>query len=90
MMYNLMTLSYRMEAMNIENRYVKSRRVHRDRRLGTTPKRDIGSERRTENDRRGHPDRRLAPWSWHSGSIDTIIGTSFRKTGGSGFGTWVG
>ena len=54
-----------MQAMHIENRYVKDRRVHVDRRLGTTPKGNIGPERRTKNDRRGYLDRRLAPWSWH-------------------------
>jgi len=54
-----------MEAMHIENRYVKDRRVHVDRRLGATPRGYIGPERRTKNDRRGYLDRRLAPCSWH-------------------------
>jgi len=51
--------------MYIENRYVKDRRVHVERRLGTTPKGYIGPERRTANDRRSHLDRRLEPWSWN-------------------------
>ena len=51
--------------MYIENRYIKDRRVHVGRRLGTTPKGYIGSERRTINDRRSYLDRRLEPWSWH-------------------------
>lgn len=51
--------------MDIEKRYVKDRRVHVDRRLGTTPKEYSGLDRRTKNNRRGDLDRRLAPWSWH-------------------------
>ena len=51
--------------MDIEKRYVKDRRVHVDRRLGSTQKGYSGPDRRTENDRRGDHDRRLAPWSWH-------------------------
>ena len=53
-----------MEKMNIENRYVKDRRVHVERRLGTTPKGYFVQERRTINDRRSYLDRRLEPWSW--------------------------
>jgi hypothetical protein len=53
-----------MKKMNIENRYVKDRRVHVERRLGTTPKGYIVQERRTINDRRSYHDRRLEPWSW--------------------------
>ena len=55
--------------MNNENRYVKDRRVHVDRRLGTIPKGYIRPERRTINERRGYLDRRLAPWSWDYQSI---------------------
>ena len=51
--------------MYIEKRYVKDRRVHVDRRLGTSPKGYIRLERRTKNDRRSYLDRRLAPWSWY-------------------------
>ena len=64
-MHNLVKLLYRIEAMDIEKRYVKDRRVHTDRRLSTTPKGYKEPERRTKNDRRGDLDRRLAPWSWH-------------------------
>ena len=51
--------------MYTENRYVKDRRVHEERRLVTTPKGYIGPERRTVNDRRSYLDRRLEPWSWN-------------------------
>ena len=50
--------------MDIENRYVKDRRVHVERRLGTTPKEYFRKERRTIHDRRSYLDRRLEPWSW--------------------------
>ena len=54
-----------MDAMYIEKRFVKDRRVHVDRRLGTTPKGYIGTERRKKIDRRNYLDRRLVPWSWY-------------------------
>jgi len=41
--------------MNIENRYVKDRRVHVKRRLGTTLKGYIGQERRAITNRRSYP-----------------------------------
>lgn len=50
--------------MDFENRFVKDRRVHEERRLGTTPKGYFRQERRTIIDRRSYLDRRLEPWSW--------------------------
>ena len=66
-----------MKKMNIENRYVKDRRVHVERRLGTTLKGYMGQERRTLNDRRSYLDRRLEPWSWQF-EVPTKVDLSFK------------
>ena len=66
-----------MKKMNIDNRYVKDRRVHVERRLGKTLNRYIGQERRTINDRRSYLDRRLEPWSWQF-EVPTKVNLSFK------------
>ena len=63
-----------MGKMYIENRYVKDRRVHAERRLDSAPKGFMGPERRAIEDRRSYTDKRLEPWSWHFDAPSFDIG----------------